>query len=404
MAERVEFAPDGMVKFRVHSFVDVTTRIVDVQQDAALDPPNGDVCMRSFEAPLAVAERETTHMNICGRIAVLAFLLGGCEQKDRKPEVAPSSTATSPSVAKTPEPAPVASKPVANERRANGPGFTVALPPSWEPRTQAPNMFGANRGPAITLQISAPAKDPIRANYLAAARDVAACDAVFRSLTGEMQMEFAPTKNTGCERETSVVGRTMLTMVGAVDDRPVFAMCGGEGDRASWEPECRAIVGSLRWDANASAAPPQQSSAKTETLANGSTRVHAGGIDATLVPGWSLRPDVPDVKFTAMREKGFGVLTVSAIDGAANITSAADCRDRASTFASDGGELTSSKLEGGRCSFTMTVQEQSAEMVLAPGNHGDTLALACMWGAKDKQVASECATMLAGIVDRRAAR
>lgn len=337
-------------------------------------------------------------------IVVLALLVGGCEQKEAR-STREATNDPSPTVAKAAasrEPVQAAPKPaVVNERRANGPGFTVALSPGWEPRTQAPNMFGANRGPTITIQISAPVKDPTRANYLAATRDARACEDVFRSLGREMQMELTPTKNTSCEREVSLIGRTMLVLIRNVEDRPIFAMCGGEGDRASWEPECRAMVASLQWDATATPAPAETPSANTERMADGRLRVSAKGIEAILLSGWSLRPEVPEVVFTAMREKGFGVLTVSIIDGAANITSAADCRDRASTVAADGGTLTSSKLEHGRCSFTMTMQDQSAEMVLAPGRAGDSLALTCMWATSDKKVVEECTTMLASIVDRR---
>lgn len=349
-------------------------------------------------------------MNALSRL-VLSIAVCGCDQKTPKPEVvltppaAPgSAAATLPSVAPA---APGANgAPGANERRASGNGFTVALPPAWEPKTTDPKIFGAMRGQTATIQIMTPTTDADRAKYTAAVSDRAVCDAVFRSMAEEMHLaEFIAATPAGCERESSIAGMSIVAMIRVVEGRSILALCGGDGsERKVWEPGCRTIVASLHWEVGATVTPVRRAQVRSDVMPDGRTRVNADGLEVTLASGWPLGPDPGENKVTATRAKGLGVFTAGLFGTPMNITSAAECRERGSALAADsGGELTSSKFVRGQCWFAMTIGAQTTETVVTHGALGDTVWLNCVRGVRDVEAAAECTAMLASTIDRRAA-
>ncbi len=288
------------------------------------------------------------------------------------------------------------------ERRASGNGFTVALVDGWEVRTANPSAFGAARGSTATIQIGLPSGADIQ-RYSEATTQRAMCDEIFRKTARSLQLdEFQAIGSTGCERVGALVGMVVVGIITAREGRPYLAMCAGhDGDRSVWEPECRAIAASLRWEANARMTPVQtQMQVKTETV-EGGIRMELGGASLTLVNGWAPNPagGEGDIRFSGIRGTGLGVITVGIVaEGMLEIGSVAKCKAAALAMAQElGSKLVRSAFVGHRCVATLNSGDSLNELVLGYGAKRRMVWSMCVHAPDDPESAAECERMNASL-------
>ena len=293
-------------------------------------------------------------------------------------------------------------RPPTPERRASGNGFTVALVDGWEVRTATTSAFGAARGSTASIQIGVPSGADIE-RYSRASLERAECDEVFRKTARSLQLpDFQVIGSTGCERVGALAGMVIVGIITSREGRPYLVMCGGGDDeRSVWEPECRAIAASLRWDANAHATPVQpQMQVKIETVESG-IRMELGGASVTLVNGWAPNPAGGEggVLLSGTRASGLGVISVGIVaEGMLEIGSAAKCKAAAVTMAQElGSKLTRSAFVGHRCVATLNSGDSLNELVMEYGAKKRMVWSMCVHAPNDPESAVECERMNASL-------
>lgn len=284
--------------------------------------------------------------------------------------------------------------------RASGNGFTVLLPETWAVQPD-PKRFKAARTGVSTIAIDPGSNDTTRSELTRAGKDRVACDRIFESLSTGLQIDrFVMRSAAGCEREAGIGNGTMMIgIVEAREGRPYFALCGGTiADRESWEPECRAIIRSLRWDATATAAPFEEPAVDTQPMPQGEQRVVVAGVAVTVAPGWTVVPQPEPNRFAAIRRTGIGVMSFGVIDAPLELANASSCREMARLLASElSGSIVESKLDAKRCTFFVDGGSTLTDGVIRPGPRNGTLWVMCVRSKRDPSTATECEKMTASI-------
>ncbi len=354
-------------------------------------------------------------------IPLVAAAVGGCNSSPSSNWTPPVFDEPTPARAPTPPSAPgdvttgsaksavVSSTAVAGSAkpeppRASGNGFTVVLAPGWEAQPD-PSNFKAARHGTSTIAINAGSSERSKSELITARTDAVACDALFENFAASLKLDkFIARTPVGCEREGTIAGMVMIGMIQLADSRPYMVMCGGApSDRAEWEPECRAIAASMRWDTSARAMTAGEPAVSSEPLGGGRMRAVSEGVAIDLVAGWKLTPGTTKgIALTAMRESGFGLLTFGVVDSPWTIANARDCRERASVMTEDsGGKLASSTLDGKRCLFAMETGATITEMAILPGPKQNAIWIACVRTTGEATMVGECKSMIDSVAFAR---